>query len=222
MRAHELPLHPQISEVIYITGKPLFPISWLHKQEFCEYQIFLENIMGIKVQPTKEMIEGKLGHEKLYEKFSKEAVPATFEEMLLQSKTVEVFSRELPVRDFRHGIYGLIDEVLLTPNEFIVIDDKPGTKTFLSNIHQVYGYCLAFEVVAKPLDNRPILAALRERGTDNIYWETPFDPQAEKEIIAVIERIHLLISGAIEFSSTDNLNKCRGCRLRDKCDRALL
>ncbi|MHA2067957.1 MAG: hypothetical protein ACXABY_26650, partial [Candidatus Thorarchaeota archaeon] len=28
-------------------------------------------------------------------------------------------------------------------------DDKPGTKTFLSNIHQVYGYCLAFKETAK-------------------------------------------------------------------------
>lgn len=221
MQASELPLYRQISEVIYIKNKPLFPISWLHKQEFCEYQILLENIMGIKVQPTKEMIEGKLGHEKLYDEFKKEAVPATFEEILLHSKTVEVFSRELRVRDIKHGIYGLIDEVLLTPNEFIVIDDKPGTKTFLSNIHQIHGYCLAFQAVTKPLDARPVVAALRERGTDNIYWKAPFDPQAEREIIAVTEHIHSLISGNVEFSSADNPNKCRRCRLRDKCDRAI-
>ena len=98
-------------------------------------------MLGIKVAPTREMIEGKQEHQNLYDQFEKEAVPATLEEMLLESKKVTVFSRELRVRDTKHGIYGLIDEVLLTPNEFIVIDDKPGTKTFLSNIHQVFGYC---------------------------------------------------------------------------------
>jgi len=213
-------MRKRISEVIHMDHKPLFPISWLHKQEYCEYQIYLENMLGIKVGPSQEMIEGKQEHQDLYDQFEKEAVPATLEEMLLESKTVTVFSRELRVRDTQHGIYGLIDEVLLTPDEFIVIDDKPGTRLFLSNIHQVYGYCLAFREEIDTMDARPIVAALRERGTDNIYWQTPFDDQAEKEIVDVIERVHSLISGSIVFSSTKNPNKCRSCRLQDKCSRA--
>jgi hypothetical protein len=102
-----------ISEVIYIKHKALFPISWLHKQEFCEYQIFLENVKGIKVRPTKVMVEGKVEHGRLFEEFKKEAVPATFEQMLTRSKVVKVLSRELRVVDVRDGVYGLIDEVLL-------------------------------------------------------------------------------------------------------------
>jgi CRISPR-associated exonuclease Cas4 len=54
--------HPSISEIVIVEGRNIFPISWLHKQDYCEYQIFLENMTGIKVEPTKAMVEGKLEH----------------------------------------------------------------------------------------------------------------------------------------------------------------
>ena len=114
---------------------------------------------------------------------------------------------------------GLIDEVLLTPDSFIVIDDKPGTKTFLSNINQIFGYCLAFKSSVVLEDSRPVIAALRERGTDNIYWSVPFDPDAEGHITTIIGRIHSLLSGTLEFASSDNPNKCRACRFNSICDR---
>ncbi|MFC2069441.1 PD-(D/E)XK nuclease family protein [Chloroflexota bacterium] len=208
-----------ISDVIYIENRPLFPISWLQKQDFCEYQIFLENIKGIKVKPTPAMIKGSQGHTQLYNEFKKEAVPATLEEMLDESKTGELFSREFKVKDLRHGVYGLVDEVWMTPDEFIVIDDKPGTKAYLSNIHQTYGYCLAFKEVVSHSESRQVIAALRERGTSNIYWSLPFDESAEEEIVSVITRIHSLLAGNEEFDSSDNPNKCNACRFKSVCER---
>jgi CRISPR/Cas system-associated exonuclease Cas4 (RecB family) len=221
MNNNKLP-YKQISDIINETNRSLFPISWLNKQEYCEYQIYLENIKGIKVEPTKAMIEGKQEHGQLYDEFKKEAVPATVEEMLDKSKQVEVYSREFRVVDNNHGVYGLIDEVLLTPDEFIVIDDKPGRKTYLSNIRQVYGYCLAFKEIIKPQDSRNIVAALRERGTDDIFWTAPFDQLAEHDVVGVINHIHGLLTGSEEFSSSDNPNKCKVCRFKGQCDRALL
>jgi len=213
--------HYVISEVHYIENRLSFPINWLQKQEFCEYQIFLENIKGITVKPTKAMIDGKQEHEKLYSDFAKEAVPATFDEMLNESKKVEVLSRELWVADTKHGIHGLIDEVLFTPKEFIVIDDKPGRKAYLSNIHQVHGYCLAFKDMAGNLDGRQIVAALRERGTNNLYWQAPFSNTDEESIVEVIRHIHALMLGCEEFNSSGSPNKCRGCRFMIACDRAM-
>jgi len=210
----------KIAGTIYIHNRLLFPISWLDKQEFCEYQIYLENIAGIRIEPTQQMVEGKREHENLYEEFKKEAVPSTIGEMLLQSKQASILSRELSVRDTGHGIYGLIDEVLLTPDAFIVIDDKPGTRTFLSHINQVFGYCLAFKYAVATSDNRPVIAALRERGTSNIFWNMPFDVQAEEHICTVIKRIHSLLKGEDEFTASDNPNKCRACRFRMKCNRS--
>lgn len=209
----------KITEVTFVKDRLLFPISWLHKQDFCEYQIYLENIKGIKIEPTKAMVEGKGEHEALFNQFAQKAVPATLEEVLTESKTAKVLSREFRVMDLAHGIYGFIDEVWLTPDSFVIIDDKPGIKRYLSNIHQVYGYCLAFKTVVEVGDTRQIIAALRERGTDNVYWQVPFDRMAEKEIIEIIYRIHALLSGKAQFKSADNPNKCRGCKLNSQCDR---
>lgn len=210
-----------IREVIYVQNKALFPISWLHKQEFCEYQIFLENVKGIDTGPTEAIVQGQVEHGRLFEEFQKVAVPAALGETLARSRVESVVSREFPVVDVGHGVYGSIDEVQFTPDSFAVIDDKPGRRTFLSNIHQIQGYCLAFGETVKRDDPRPIVAALRERGTDNIYWKRPFTQSAENDIVGVVDHIHALISGREGFSSSDNPNMCRKCRLLSVCDRFL-
>lgn len=214
-------LHPKISQVKIVEGRNIFPISWLNKQDYCEYQIFLENIKKIEVEPTKAMVEGTKEHERLESEFLEEAKPATFAEMLEKSEARNVLSRELSVLSLKYGIGGLIDEIHLTPNEFVIIDDKPGTKTYLSMIHQVYGYCLAFKERVEKQESRPIIAALRERGTDNIYWKGTFDVNAENEIVKVINHIHRLILGKERFNSNKNPNKCRACRFKSECERVV-
>jgi CRISPR-associated exonuclease Cas4 len=205
-----------IKGVKYKQGKLLFPISWLQKQDYCEYQIYLENIRGIQARPTPAMTEGKEEHERLYTEFAEKAVPATVEQMLTESLTVPILSREFRVEDLEHGLYGYIDEVRMGPDAFVVIDDKPGVKIFLSSIHQVLGYCLAFKTAA-PADRRQVIAALRERGTDNVYWQTPFDASAEEEITLITSHVHDLLTGKAEFKRSTNSNKCRSCRLKLHC-----
>lgn len=209
--------HPTISQVKIIAEKNNFPISWLNKQGFCEYGIYLENVEGIDVKPTKNMLKGTEVHKTLEMNFKKEAEPATFDEMLETSKTSEILSRELPVISKQHGIRGFIDEVWMTPDEFIIIDDKPGTVAYSSSINQVFGYCLAFKEMIT--EDRGIVASLRQRGTENIYWASYFDEKAEKDIIQLIERMHKLLIGELEFKATNNPNKCRGCRFNTFCDK---
>jgi CRISPR/Cas system-associated exonuclease Cas4 (RecB family) len=209
--------HQTISQVKIIDDKNNFPISWLNKQGFCEYGIYLENVKGVEVKPTKSMLYGTKVHATLEANFKEEAEPATFDEMLETSKTGEILSRELPVISKHYGIRGFIDEVWMTPDEFIIIDDKPGTVAYSSSINQVYGYCLAFKEMVP--EKRRMVASLRERGTENIYWASYFDKKAEKDIINLINRMHKLLIGEIEFKATDNPNKCRGCRFNTLCDR---
>jgi CRISPR-associated exonuclease Cas4 len=213
-------LFRKITEVNFIKDKLLFPISWLQKQDYCEYQIYLENIRGIKTKPTKAMIAGKDEHEEMYQRFVEKAVPATPEQMLVESKTEKVLSREFRITDEVHGVFGYIDEVWMSPDAFVVIDDKPGNRPYLSCIHQVYGYCLAFKTMVNAGDTRGIVAALRERGTDNIYWQAPFNQTAEEEIIATVDHIHSLLAGRNQFKPTENPRKCLSCRLKVHCDRA--
>ncbi|MGC9516336.1 MAG: CRISPR-associated protein Cas4 [Methanomicrobiales archaeon] len=208
--------HPQISEVKIVDGKNNFPISWLNKQGYCEYSIYLENFKQLKVKPTKEMVKGHREHSILEGKFQEDAEPATFSEMMETSKSTEIFSREFYVISIKNGIRGFIDEIWMTPDEFVIIDDKPGTIPYPSNINQVYGYCLAFKEMVD--DERNIVAALRERGSDNIYWANNFDQNAEKQIINLINHMHILIEGRKPFIPTNNPNKCRKCRFNSVCD----
>ncbi len=216
--------HPKISQVTIVEGKNNFPISWLNKQGYCEYSIYLENVKNIQMQPTLDMVIGTQEHARLDADFKKDAEPATLEEMLEVSKKHEILSRELPVLSVQHGIRGFIDEIWMTPDEFIIIDDKPGNRAFASSIHQVYGYCLAFKDKVKSLKDlgvgeRKISAALRERGTENIFWCSSFDNKAENDIILLINRVQNLILGREKFMSTKNPRKCRSCRLMTKCDK---
>jgi len=210
-------MHPDISQVMIRGGRNNFPISWLNKQGYCEYSIYLENVKGVEVQPTLDMVIGTQEHTRLEEDFKKDAEPVTFEEMLETSKTLELLSRELPVISESYGIRGYIDEVWMTPDEFVIIDDKPGSRAFPSSIHQVFGYCLAFKDTVE--DDRKIIAALRERGTDNIFWSAYFDQKAEKNILSLINRVHDLILGKKDFIPTKNPRKCRSCRFNPQCDR---
>jgi len=105
----------------------------------------------------------------------------------------------------------------MTPDEFIIIDDKPGKRAFSSSINQVFGYCLAFQDMVK--DERRIVGALRERGTDNIFWSAYFDGKAEQDIISLINRVQNLLVGKTDFIPTNNPRKCRSCRLKIKCDK---
>ena len=217
MKKHKSTPHPHISQVKIIQDKNNFPISWLNKQAFCEYGIYLENVKGIKTKPTKAMMEGTKEHSILETQFKKDAEPATFEEMLETSQSAEILSRELPIMSARYGIRRFIDEVWMTPDEFIIIDDKPGNRAYPSSINQVYGYCLAFKDSIP--EERRIVASLRERGTDNIFWSSYFDENAENGIIELIERVHNLLNGLIEYLPTKNPNKCRSCRFNPDCDR---
>ena len=81
MKKHKSTPHPHISQVKIIQDKNNFPISWLNKQAFCEYGIYLENVKGIKTKPTKAMMEGTKEHSILETQFKKDAEPATFEEI---------------------------------------------------------------------------------------------------------------------------------------------
>ena len=211
--------HPTISQVKIIEERNNFPISWLNKQGFCEYGIYLENVKGIEIKPTKSMLEGTKVHATLETNFREDAEPTTFDEMLETSKTGEILSRELPVMSKQHGIRGFIDEVWMTPDEFVIIDDKPGTRAYSSSINQVFGYCLAFKEMIP--EKRRIVASLRQRGTENIYWASYFDEKAEKDIINLINRMHRLLEGEIEFKATNNPNKCRSCRFNTICERKM-
>ena len=204
-------------------GQPRFlHISWLYAQDYCEYQLYLDQVKGVEVDDTPAMVEGSAEHQRLEDEFlAKAEAEYTFEEAVEESQKNPISSRELYVEDRSLGIRGYIDELVLNPNGFTVIDDKPVGRTgkvYPSSKHQVYGYCMALKHMLGPDEQRPITAA-RARGSDRIVWSEAFDTKAEKKVQRLIKRVHGLIDGDIPFKSATQAYKCRPCRFFDVCDK---
>ncbi len=209
--------HPSIKGVMIIDGKNNFPISWLNQQGYCEYSIYLENVRGIETEPTIEMKQGQAIHQELENDFKKDAEIIDFKEMMKLSQTQEILSREMYVSSPKFGIRGLIDEIWLTPDEFIIIDDKPGSFAYNSTINQVFGYCLAFKDTIGA-DDRKISGALRQRGTSNIFWMQEFNEESQRRIQKILERMQNLLKGSKHFLPTNNPRKCAKCRFNSFCE----
>ena len=55
-------------------------ISWLYTQSYCEYQIYLEQVVGLEAEPTPAMVLGSNEHQRLEAEFLTEAdIEFTFE-----------------------------------------------------------------------------------------------------------------------------------------------
>lgn len=212
---YEVKKHPYIKGLQIIEGKNNFPISWLNQQGYCEYSLYLQYFKGIEVGQTKDMALGSEVHEKLELKFKEKATPASFNEVVNLSKEEATISREVFVISPKYGIRGFIDEIWMMPDSFLIIDDKPGTTPYNSTINQVRAYCLAFKDMIN--DDRQIKAALRQRGSDNIFYKEDFDEFSEKNIKFLVNRMEGLFKGEKPFIPTKNPNKCNKCRFQSYC-----
>ena len=215
---YDIKQHPSIKGLQIIEGKNNFPISWLNQQGYCEYQLYLENVEGIERGPTKAMTEGSRIHEQLEDAFNEDATPSTFEDAIEASKEEAIMSRECFVIAPDYGIRGYIDEIWMKPDEIVIIDDKPGRTPYESTMNQVRAYCLAYKNMTG--DERKIKAALRERGTENLFWIEVFTPEVEKSIKFTIDRMQGLFDGTKPFIATKNPRKCKSCRFKNDCEHA--
>ena len=181
---------------------------------------------GLAVDDTPAIVEGSAEHQRLEDEFlAKAEAERTFEESVEEPKRTPISSRELYVEDRSLGIRGYIDELTLNPDGFTVIDDKPFGrigKVYPSSKYQVYGYCMALKHMLGPDEQRPITAAVRARGSDQIVWSEAFDTKAEKKVQRLIKRVHGLIDGDIPFKSATQAYKCRPCRFFDVCDKRVM
>lgn len=215
-KEYEIKDRPDIKGLQIIEGKNNFPISWLNQQGYCEYQLYLEYMKGIETPATPQMTHGSEIHNQLEDIFKQDATPATFEQAVEESKEKSSMSRECFVIAPEYGIRGYIDEIWMKPDEIVIIDDKPGRTPYISTMNQVRAYCLAYKSMTN--ETRKIKAALRERGTNNLFWIEIFTPEIEKEIEFTIKRMHGLFDGSKPFIPTKNPNKCRSCRYRRYCE----
>ena len=215
-KSYTIKEHPSIKGVQIIDDKNNFPVSWLNQQGYCEYQIYLEYVKSIEAAPSVEMTHGSEIHNQLENLFLEDATPATFKEAYNLSHEKDIMSRECFVISPKYGIRGYIDEIWMKPDEIVIIDDKPGRTPYESTMNQVRAYCLAYKDMTN--ETRKIKAALRERGTDNLFWIEIFTPEIEKQIEFTINRVQGLLDGTKPFIPTKNHRKCKSCRFKRYCE----
>lgn len=216
--------HPKIQGVLVQGDRVIFPISWLHKQAYCEYQILLENIKGIKVWATKAMVTGTKKHDELLKEHEAKATEkGTVEEFIRRAREEKAsfVVRELRVIAPNAGLHGSIDEAVIHPDSVDIIDDKPGDTAWPGNIRQIWGYCLAFRECHAP--EIPIAGVMRNRDTKAVVWKETMTPENEQAMKETIARVRGIISGEREAEPTTFPKKCRVCRFhkQGKCDRSL-
>ncbi|MBI4289366.1 MAG: hypothetical protein HY671_13185 [Chloroflexi bacterium] len=195
------------------------PISWLHTQAYCEYQIYLQHVLGVKAGPTTEMLRGTAAHHTLEEKHKEAAELALSVDEALQKAQKDVVvlaAREVRVEGAL--LVGKIDEVQFMPDRVRIIDDKPGFAAFPGNRQQVWGYCLAFEQCYRPA--LPVFGVLRNRDSGMEFWDGPFLEQQRLDVSNVVTRILSILGGQLQAERTANKNKCKPCRLKAACDAA--
>ena len=217
-KKHAIKKHPSIKGLQIIEGKNNFPISWIDQQDYCEYQIYLEYIKGIKTQPAIHETHKSQIQKELEDIFRQDAEPAEFWDAVEASKTRDLMSREVIIISPDYGIRGTIDEIWMKNDEIVIINERQGRTPYDSAMNQTRACSLAFKDITG--DKRTIKSALRERGTDNLFWIEVFTPEVEKKIISKVNRIHGLIEGSESFTSSESARICRSCRFKDICEYA--
>ena len=196
-------------------------ISWINTYYYCPYQIYLSEVKGYRVPPTKNMIAGTTAHMNL-EKEHEELVEVemSIEEALKVAKEEKkAFSyREVPVyqkyRRFQVG--GKMDMLIIYPDHVEIIEDKTSERAYLSSIMQLWGYALIFRDSHK-LD-RKIVGVVRNSLTKKEMFREGFEKHHEKEVAEVFEKLYLISRGTLIPSVNPSEKKCENCRFKDVCD----
>lgn len=201
------------------------PISILNSYDYCQYQIYLQHVLKIKLPATRQMKQGTERHGELETKFLEEAhvIEEPIDEYIIKVKDglVDPFiTRELYVKSESHKIHGYIDEAHVFKDRVVIIDDKAGYKPYLSYVRQVRAYSIAFDEMFSW--DRDIVYTLRNRDTLSVFFEEPMSNENRNETISTIRTIHDLINRRREFTSTTEQRKCKSCRFNTVCDKSLV
>jgi len=206
-------------------------VSDLHNQAFCEYEIYLREILQIPDPGAPALDEGREIHAGL-DSQSMLASQATTIKRLAEGKPIPesvpeivqiakdekitYVTRDLFVVGKR--LKGRIDQVDFAPARIYIIDDKPPSHTgrpYITETRQTQGYCLAFsQQYALGL---PLVAVIRDKYTGEEIWSKLFTPEDAISVNESIDRIIGIIKGTWNPQDTQNPRKCCRCRWHPVC-----
>ncbi len=188
-------------------GRVYLTPSLVSTQSWCEWQIYLEKVKGQKRKFRQVVKEGTKVHQALEEQHKKEAEEMTLARFLEEGG----ITRELYLICEKHGISGKIDEIILTDDKVIIIDDKKTPKPYDGYKHQLYAYALLVDEELVP--RRPIYVALRDSETQEVTWIQEYKEDHKEKLLNLMERIRNIIKEETEPIPTESQKTCSYCSL---------
>ena len=194
--------------------------SWFAIHGYCEYKLYLDKILKIKIPETEEMVLGSYVHKEKEEEFLKKAEIGTWEEFLKAEKLTIAKEVALKKQIGDTILLGIIDEIAIDKDFIYIIDDKPNAFPFNSIKKQLSAYCYLFKENFE--SNKRLFAALRDRDKNVIVWQEEYEKELEKDFLSAFHRIRKIILREEEPIPTNNANKCFKCRFNRTCEKSLV
>ncbi|MDD5417017.1 MAG: PD-(D/E)XK nuclease family protein [Candidatus Aenigmarchaeota archaeon] len=196
---------------------PWFSISEFNIQAYCEVQLKYRWSGIVRVTPS--MVLGTKAHKQIENKFvedTKDLEEVSIEQALeLAKQGISTVARELPITSPTFRLNGIIDQIEITPNGIIILDDKPSEYAHYGSQVQLYLYAIAFKDRYRP--DLDIQVRIRHRDSGDTVWEDMLTEEIHNEIMERLQRMVELALGQREFEPTQNPKKCEKCTYREMC-----
>jgi len=191
-------------------GKPPNAITITDLADFflCPRRFLYRKIFGQKL--TYAMINGARAHAKKYNEHRKQAEKKIELGLAVDLALAgeELVGREVEI--LGNGLYGIIDEIRLYPEEAIIIDFKSS----LSERGKIQ--TLAYAAALRPYGYENITVRIVRTKDEEPLWEKKFDENDRWFIESLKQRFHSTVRAGI-FPKKENPKLCEGCPFRRIC-----
>ena len=191
-------------------GKPPNAITVTDLADFyiCPRRFLYRKVFGQKL--THAMINGARAHAKKYnehkERAEKKMELGLAVDLALAGE--ELVGREIEI--FGNGLYGVMDEIRLYPEEAVIIDFKAS----LSERGKVQ--TLAYAAALRPYGYRKITVRIVRTSDEEPLWEKNFDENDYWFIESLKQRFYSTVRAGV-FPKKENPNVCEVCPFRKLC-----
>ena len=196
-----------------IEGKINLPFDVFKQYGFCEYHIYLQYIKNVKTQTGES--HGRSIQHQLEDIFKQDADEITLKEALEISKTKPLMTRNCFLISDKYRIRGHVNEIWFKDDEIVLINDAQGRTPYDSTMNPIKAAGLVFGDEVS--DKRKIKVALRERGSENLFWIEIITPEIKKDIESMVKRVHDLTDNHQDYIPTSDIKKCRKCEFKNLC-----
>lgn len=206
-------------------------VSDLHNQAFCEYEIYLREVLHIPDPGASELDEGRAVHDGLdlqsviasqvttVQRLAEgKPIPESVSEIVQIAKDEKITYKTRDLFVIGKRLKGRIDQVNFAPTRIYIIDDKPPSLSgmpYVTETRQTQGYCLAFS--QQYTLGLPLIAVIRNKYTEEEIWSKLFTPEDAIEVNGAVDRIVGIIKGTWKPQDTQNSRKCCRCRWHPVC-----